>query len=423
MHPFRPYVPLISCLLAGAAVAQQPVAPEALRVYFDCDGPGCDFDYMRREITWVNWVRNRQDAQVHLLVASRGTGGGGREFTLRLIGLESFSGRDHELITTTPQIATDDERRRALAQAIRLGLAGYAASTGLGPRLDVTYEPPPEQRAGQVQQPRDPWNLWVFTVSVNGNFSGESRSNSSNVGGSLRASRTAEDWRMSYSARGSRRSIDATFEDGSKFESVTTSSGADAIVVRSLGDHWSVGVEGEFEQSDRENYDAAFRIAPGLEFNVWPYAQSSRRQLIVRYDLGLNRYNYADTTIFNQVKETRGDQRLTLALATREPWGSSGVSVQGATYLHDFSRNEISVSGGIELRVYKGLSLDASASYSRVRNQLNIAKGGASDEDVLLFLRELETAYRYHVSVGIRFTFGSVYNNIVNPRFRGDNFF
>ena len=58
--------------LAGAAARGQTpqdstrVAQDsALRVFLDCPDAFCDFDYYRTEITFVNWVRDRQFAQVH----------------------------------------------------------------------------------------------------------------------------------------------------------------------------------------------------------------------------------------------------------------------------------------------------------------------------------------------------------------------
>jgi len=36
---------------------------------------------------------------------------------------------------------------------------------------------------------------------------------------------------------------------------------------------------------------------------------------------------------------------------------------------------------------------------------------------VLLRLRELETQFEYFTSFGLTYTFGSIYNNVVNPRF------
>lgn len=42
---------------------------------------------------------------------------------------------------------------------------------------------------------------------------------------------------------------------------------------------------------------------------------------------------------------------------------------------------------------------------------------GATPEEILLMLRELETDFSYSFSVGLSFRFGSLKSNVVNPRF------
>ena len=74
---------------AQAALAQVDVASsDALRVFLDCGR--CDQDFMRTEITFVDFVRDRHDAQVHVLVTMQATGGG-TEYSMAFIGLEYFS--------------------------------------------------------------------------------------------------------------------------------------------------------------------------------------------------------------------------------------------------------------------------------------------------------------------------------------------
>lgn len=54
-------------------------ADEPLRVFVDCGSRYCDFDHIRREIDFVSYVRDRLDAQVHVLITTRPTGGGATE--------------------------------------------------------------------------------------------------------------------------------------------------------------------------------------------------------------------------------------------------------------------------------------------------------------------------------------------------------
>ena len=83
-------VALLACG-ARAAGAQAPGdsigRDSTLRVFFDCPGfaAGCDFDFLRIQITWVDWVRNREDADLHALVTTQGTGGGGDDLAGELV--------------------------------------------------------------------------------------------------------------------------------------------------------------------------------------------------------------------------------------------------------------------------------------------------------------------------------------------------
>jgi len=65
----------------------------------------------------------------------------------------------------------------------------------------------------------------------------------------------------------------------------------------------------------------------------------------------------------------------------------------------------------------KGLSIELAGHYSRIHDQINLPKGDATLEDILLRLKEVESSYYYKLSIGLNFTFGSIYSNIVNPRF------
>src|SRR5713101_1875030 len=162
----------------------------ALRVFFDCQGfaSGCDFDYLRTEITFVNWVRNREDAQVHVLVTIQTTGSGGTEYTVTLIGRGRFAGRTDTLRYVAGKTDTQDDQRRGLAHLLKLGLASSAATTPLAPHLEVTFAAP----SGSQQPAHDPWNYWVYSANLNGFFNGQKSINSQSLFGTLSANRVTD---------------------------------------------------------------------------------------------------------------------------------------------------------------------------------------------------------------------------------------
>lgn len=264
-----------ACLVPGLATAQTPsdttqALEGAPRVFVDCQTFGCDSDFFRTEIRFVNYVLDRQVADVHVLVVSQSTGGGGRAYTLDFIGLRRFAGLRDTLAVTTAATASDDDVRRALARQLRRGLFRYAARTPIADRLDVRYDAPANASA-QAVPTRDPWNSWVFRANVNGNGSGEDRFRNLSLYGSLNASRVTPDSKTNFSLSGNRNAQTFELSDGSSTTNLRTSYGASALAVRSLGPHWSAGMQAMANHSDRENYDLDLTVAPTVEYSLFPY--------------------------------------------------------------------------------------------------------------------------------------------------------
>src|SRR5688572_19070309 len=118
----------------------QASSSELINLFFDCPTAGCgDLDYLRREVPFVNWMRDRADADVHVLVTSQVAGGGGRVYTVAFLGLRAFAGDDQELTYSTQGDATQDEQRTRLVDRLRLGLVRYVQGTPAAAEIRVSY--------------------------------------------------------------------------------------------------------------------------------------------------------------------------------------------------------------------------------------------------------------------------------------------
>ena len=399
--------------LGGSLAAQQP-AQNRMAIFLDCH-TRCDREYLRTEVTMVDWVTDRTAADVHVIASGLRTGAGGRAVTLEFIGRNALAGRTDTVTFNTPPDATDDGYRQEFARVLRLGLVRYLLTASQAGNLTLEVAPP---QAGAATTPTvDPWNHWVFTVGLDGELDAESSQKSYQVGGNLRANRTTEDWKLRLHLNGDLDRTTFTLEEGNTFTARRDRWNFWGLAVRSRGPHWSIGASGSLRGSRPDNLDLRARIAPAVEWDLFPYAEATRRQLIVIYSVGLTHYNYVETTIYDKLAETRADHALKVAYQVRQPWGTAQLSGDASTFLNDWSRNRLGIDGRLELRVARGLEAQIEGSYSRVRDQITLRKGSATDQEVFLRLRELATNYRANLQVGLSYTFGSFFNSIVNPRF------
>lgn len=408
--------PWVGASAQERADSAQREAVEALRVFLDCRSRFCDFDHFRREITFVNYMRDRTDAQVHVLITTRRTGGGGQEFTFAFIGLADFAGVDDSLQYFSGRTDTRDEIRAGLTQMLKIGLVRYTARTSIGERIEITYiSPDTAERTPQVEE--DPWNYWIFRIRIGAFLRGEERQRFVSGNGSLSANRTTEEWKITLSAFGFYGEDHFEFEDGSTFTSVSRNYGANVFAARSLGEHWSAAALVEFGHSTFQNQDLRIEAGPAIEFNVFPYAESTRRALTFTYFVGVRAFDYMEVTLFNETSEARPGQTLEISYSVEQPWGTINTSLEGSNFLDDFSQHRVELFSRLNLRLFRGLQFNLFGSIARIKDQIFLPREGATDEEILVRRQALGTDYRYFMNVSLSYSFGSIFNNIVNPRF------
>ncbi|MDX1741368.1 MAG: hypothetical protein R3178_08755, partial [Rhodothermales bacterium] len=159
----------IVAISSAMPAAGQVADSTGLSVFLDCDR--CDFEYIRREIAFVNYVRDRTQSDVHLLITIE-RAGAGRAYTLTFIGRRDFEGLADTLYYTSSSTDSDDERREGLARVIKLGLVRYVARTPAANQIVVNFDAE-GRRSGQTLASDDPWKSWVFRVGLNGSVEAE----------------------------------------------------------------------------------------------------------------------------------------------------------------------------------------------------------------------------------------------------------
>ncbi|MFQ5632346.1 MAG: DUF481 domain-containing protein, partial [bacterium] len=412
------HILLLAMLKALPAYAQQDTInvdnTDAPNVFLDCNR--CDRDFIRREVTFVNYVRDRKDAQVHVLVTIQRTGSGGREYTMNFIGLKNFAGMVDTLKAITNQTDTRDDVRKAVAKALKLGFVRFVAKTPLAEQVSISYE----QKASPAEV-KDKWNYWVFDIDFEIFARGEESRNRINLESDFSANRVTDDWKLRLSIGGEYNEQNLTFTDDSTGEKsrdkiILRNARFRSLLVKSLNEHWSIGGIGRISSSTFNNIDLELRISPAIEYNVFKYSESTRKQLRFLYSIGYNGFRYQKETLFGKTSEDLFAEELSIELETDQPWGSISVNLEGSHFFHDFSKNRVELFTSFRLRLFKGFSLRIFGGASRIRDQLALPKEEASEDDIRSQIRELETSYEFFGEIGFSYTFGSIYSNVVNPR-------
>ncbi len=110
---------------------------DALNLYIDCST--CDNDYMRQNISFVNFVRDRKVADVHVIITYQNTGSGGEEYQLKFFGQNKFEGTADTLKFTTTPDNTGDEIRILRLNMLKLGLMQFVAKTDLASEISIAF--------------------------------------------------------------------------------------------------------------------------------------------------------------------------------------------------------------------------------------------------------------------------------------------
>ena len=366
----------------------------------------------------MNHVRDREVADVHVLATREETGSGGEAQRFDFIGLRQFAGITFSTVFTTSVDATDGEERDGILRTIETGLVPYLMQTSMRDRLRVEVAPAAMEAEASAEPQSDPWDYWTIEMYADGSADFESNQRSFDTRYGVYISRVTEAWKLQF-----RPFFNYSYDRFDRGEEIIESSsrrdGFTTYAVRSISPHWSVGGFGDVFTSTFANVDWRYRLMPAVEWSLYPYEEASRRQLTVAYRVGASHITYRDTTIYNEIEELLPEHILNAGYEVVQPWGEIEIGVNASQYLHDVARYSIQFDAGVDVRVMKGLSIEIGGSFERIRNQINLPKGDVDLEELLLRRRQIETNFEAGISFGFRYRFGSIYNNVVNPRFGG----
>lgn len=386
-----------------------------LRVFLDCSSTFCHEEYLREEVELAEYVRDRTDADVHVLVTSAETGAGGQEFTLAFIGLGRFQAVSRTLKVVTDPGESDDRVRRQLESALTAGLLVFLTNDAVPPELQISAQLGTAPAVSTVDN--DPWKRWIFSLNGSLNIDAEESTSESNWGLSTGADRITPEWKLSFGYELNRSEDEFDLDDGETLTAVRRDWTFRGLVVKALGEHWSYGGNGDVRSSTFDNLESEVRLSPAIEWNFFPYSEYTRRQFRVLYSFGGSRMVFYEETLYGKFQETRAREEVSATYEQREPWGTIEGSIIASNYFPGFEFHRIELEAEADLRIARGLSVNIEASASRIRDQLSLPKRDASPEEVLLRLRQLQSGFAMRLELGFEYRFGSAFAAIVNPRF------
>jgi hypothetical protein len=386
---------------------------KTLDFFLDCEA--CDFTFVRQELPFVSFVRDPKLSDVHILSSISHTGSGAHKYFISFIGMEMFKGMDFNYELVTDPSYTEDDTRNGLLKIIKAGILPYYSKSGNLGQLDIDLIEKQNSKAENVTVDR--WNKWIFRLSSGASFQKEESQNEASLESSTRIEKITSAWKTRFEAS---YEIDreSYFDDGTKYANNQDNTFLGVNYIKSLGQKWSAGIFGEYSSSTYLNIKNSFKTHIGIEHNFFPWEESSRRILSVGYYAGISGFDYHEITIYDKLHEFLSFHSIRVNSEFIEPWGTAELILEARHLFNDFKKNRFTIFSDVSLRITKQISVYFEINTQFIHDQLYLPRGDASVEDVLLQRRKLATTYEFEGNAGFRFTFGSIYSNVVNERFK-----
>lgn len=382
---------------------------DKIKVFLSCR---CDDDFIKQNTLVFDYVRDRTLSDIEVFVFEISNAGGGRKYSFEYKGKNAFQNMDNEISTNIPSNLTFVEAREKLLKTYKLGIVYFLQNTSFQNQLEVNFY---DDKNKPEELSLDQWKNWVFEVSGSFNLENEKSIKEEEYSLGLEVDRVTEMWRI-RSDFGMRRSVKFFSGDEESYNSERKRTFFSGSIVKSLSNHFSTGVFGYYLNDTFRNYRSFVNFSPALEYNFIPYSEVLTREITLAYKIGYNFYEYFEKTIYGFLNQEMFNQSLTLNLRYREKWGSIYSYLVASQFLDQPDQNRLTLNNNINLRIVRGLSLRISGNFQLIRDQINLPQGEASIEDLLLRQRQISTNFQNRISLGLSYTFGSIFNNIVNTR-------
>jgi hypothetical protein len=406
---------LLFVISGNTTWSQEVAGAKSPNINFFLECEDCDFNFVRQNLKSISFVRNPDLADVHILSTESSTGSGGKKYFLQFIGANQFAGKQAEYTYLSERSETNDQIRKGLLQLIKTGILHYYSMAGQELNVEINFTD--DATNSDSLSNYDPWSKWIFRFDVSGNLEKEETQQQVgyNLGG--RIEKITTDWKTQFDID-IKNDVETFIDDEKEIKNEQRRIKAYGLFIKSLSPHWSAGAFTDTYTDTYLNLKNHLGARMGIEYNIFPWKLSDRKIFALRYASGFEHRQYFKETIYDKMKETLWFESAEIELEIIQPWGEIQTSIEGKHYFYDFSKNSINFESDISMRFTRALSVFIEFQAEVIHDQLYLIKGeGESLEDLLLKRRKLATTYQFSGEVGFRFTFGSIYNNVVNERF------
>jgi len=395
------------------------------KIFLNCASWGCYEDYVRTELSFFDFVRDRFQADVQVLIIRQENGAGGANYTLNFIGQTKYKNQTDTLKFSTKQADSDDMIRKKLVSTLKIGLIPYIKSPDFLEQINIDL---PKRKTEDALIKKDPWKFWVFTLGFDGSFTAESNSKYSSQNGFLTINRVKPKLKTQFSFNYNTNKSEFVFPEedslgniiNTKIRVRTENHSASGLVVKALNEHWSWGGYYQNWSSVRSNIEFGQSLAPAVEYNIFPTSKNTQKQFRCIGQTGAWSIKLARLNERDQHYEFIPFYRMDGILSLTQPWGNIEAGVGGHHFYLEKDLYRFDGYLNVNWRVFEGFNFYLSSGASYIKDQdLYLPKGSIDRNAVLLQGAILPTNFSYYAYFGASYTFGSINNSVVNPRLNG----
>tara|TARA_A100001011_G_C14251053_1_gene817857 strand:- start:23 stop:1225 length:1203 start_codon:yes stop_codon:yes gene_type:complete len=397
------YLQLLFTLILSTSLFSQD---NKLKTYLDCR---CDENFIKQETSFLEYVRDQDLADIVIFIRDDRNPTGSRSFEITIDGNNEYEGITSSSMAVAYSNDTSSVAREKLLNKYKLALVPFLDKANYDLDLGVN------SNFNEIEENNDKWKNWVFELSGSYNGDKEESRTTNRYDIEFEIDKLTADWRIGMELKRNETNR-KFFSDDNEYKSTRKTTSFNGRVVRSISDHFSAGVFFGAYQNTYENIDFNRYLAPAIEYSFYPYKDVLSKEITLSYRIGAGKRNYIEKTIYGFEKQTLASQAVSLNIRFRQKWGNISSNLDATQFLNDGSKKRFSWRSNLDIRVFEGLAVRLSGNVNLIREQYSQAAGNTSIEDLLLQQRQIATDYRTGFSLGLSYTFGSIYNSIINTR-------